>query len=830
MTLILLVGVSPETGKWLEARLPGLKVEASESASQVISRLERESVQLILLEHDLPGQTGLEFLVQLRADGVTIPPVFYCLPDLGDFALSFRLIQDFSVKQLLIHPVEPEDLVFRLRTFLQFDPATQPPLQIQGRLKELWEKHFAGLLKQARALAEVTEKELEDEDRRAYLVKCAHQLAGSVATFGFPNASEMARLLEHSLQDGNPAAESVQAQGAAILQMLQGRDRMLATRDTELWDERLAILQTLALQRLGGPLTDAQLQAGLAEAGKMRLAASLLGIPPLISALAAVEETLLRNSAGCELAEGVLSLQTELRRRGARLRPRWPAGKVWLGGEAHAVQQDLALTFRLSGFEVGQGPLSELSGVEMGAFFILEYRPESSREFYQALEQLRHRAQSVIVYGQEATSSEFGVRACFDMPLDCNQLVDFVKDLSRLQGQSGQRVLAMDDDPAILGILASTLREAGFQFAGEREPLLFWQRLQEVNPDLLILDLEMPRLSGLELCKLVRSHPRYSSLPIVFLTAGRDADVIEGLLRAGADDHVLKPVVGNELSRCIEDHLQRPLRNWLEVRSGRRGSAQLARARLECLLEIAGRFGQTLAVALLREVSDGGGQLLERRLRESLQPGDLLARWDSSTRLVGWLGLERQAVQALLTRLAGQGEAQASELLWLPADGTLESGLNRLERSLNGCGAPQTPGYSREVVLIEDDPRVVDLVKSTVEMKGLTVRWLGSLGEASCWMDQQHNGSPAQVVLLDMQVGDASGYELLKRMADRRIVQRHRVIVLTGAAGPADQVIRAIEAGAFDYLAKPFESWVLLSRLRLARGQTSGTRFGESEG
>ena len=76
MTLILLVGVSPETGKWLEARLPGLKVEASESASQVISRLERESVQLILLEHDLPGQTGLEFLVQLRADGVTIPPVF----------------------------------------------------------------------------------------------------------------------------------------------------------------------------------------------------------------------------------------------------------------------------------------------------------------------------------------------------------------------------------------------------------------------------------------------------------------------------------------------------------------------------------------------------------------------------------------------------------------------------------------------------------------------------------------------------------------------------------------------------------------------------------
>lgn len=829
MTLILLVGVPPEIGSWLEARLPGLKTQVLQSAAQVIAMLEREACHLILVDHNLPEQTGLEFLHQVRESVAKLPPIFYSLPDLRDFALSFRLTQEFKVKRLLVHPLDPDELIVRLRDTLHLAPATQPPPQIQGRLKELWAKHSAGLLAQARALSTLTDFDLEDEEKRAYLVKCAHQLAGTVATFGFPRASEMARLVEHSLLDGNPPAESVRAQGSAILQMLQGTDRMLTPANGELWDERLGLLQSLALDLLGGALSSEQLRIGLAEARKLRVAASLFRLPALLGAAAAVEELLMQSSPGREvagqLAELVLTMQKEVSRRGGLSKPSL-GRKVRLCGESDLVQQDLALTFRLQGFDVSFGTLQDLDQASPGTLVILEFRPEVSKEFYRALGELQQRGQSVIVYGEEATTgvrlrgSELGVKAFFDKPLDLSELVDFVKSLFRLEGQQGVRLLAVDDDPALLGILSVTLGEAGYQFTGEREPLLFWQRLEEVNPDLLILDLEMPHVSGIELCKVVRSHPRYGSLPIVFLTGMREAETVESLFRAGADDYVLKPVVGNELLRRIQDRLQRFLRSWNSVQAGRQGTAQLAQARVEAQVQLAERFHQTLSLALIRETQEAETTRLERRLRETLQPGDLLARWDARTRLIGWLGLDRQTAQHRLEKLVSGSDGVASELLCLPADGDLEIGLDRLEQSLSSGAQGRSTRFSREIVLIDDDPRILDLVKLTLEMEGLTVRWINSLGQAQAWAAAQPPDAVHQVILLDVQLGEASGYELLRSLGEAGLLKHNRVIMLTGEANPQQKVFKAIEAGAFDYLAKPFEPWVLLSRVRLARSQS----------
>ncbi|MCW5872522.1 MAG: response regulator, partial [Candidatus Eremiobacteraeota bacterium] len=628
---------------------------------------------------------------------------------------------------------------------------------------------------------------------------------------------------------GNPPAESVCAQGAAILQMLQGTDKMLTPANGELWDERLGLLQSLALDLLGGPLSSDQLRTGLAEARKLRVAAGLFRLPALLGAAAAVEELLMQSSPGREvagqLAELVLTMQKEVSRRGGLSKPSVDR-KVHLCGEADLVQQDLALTFRLQGFDVGLGTLGDLPQASPGTLVLLEFRPEVSKEFYQALAELQQGGQSVIVYGEEVPTgvrlrgSEIGVKAFFDKPLDLAELVDFVKSLFRLEGQQGVRLLAVDDDPALLGILSVTLGEAGYQFTGEREPLLFWQRLEEVNPDLLILDLEMPHVSGIELCKVVRSHPRYSSLPIVFLTGMREAEVVESLFRAGADDYVLKPVVGNELLRRIQDRLQRFWRGWNSVQAGRQGTAQLAQARVETQFQLAERFQQTLSLALIRETREAETNRLERRLRESLLPGDLLARWDARTRLIGWLGLERQAAQHRLDKLVNGSDAIASELLCLPADGALERGLTRLEQSLSSGTQGRSTRFAREVLLVDDDPRILDLVKLTLEMEGLTVRWLNSLGQAQAWLAAQPREPAPQVILLDVQLGEASGYELLSSLAEAGILKHNRVIMLTGEANPQQKVFKAIEAGAFDYLAKPFEPWVLLSRVRLARSQS----------
>jgi len=80
------------------------------------------------------------------------------------------------------------------------------------------------------------------------------------------------------------------------------------------------------------------------------------------------------------------------------------------------------------------------------------------------------------------------------------------------------------------------------------------------------LDVEMPQLNGIELCQVVRNDPHWSRLPVLFLSAHTDADTLNQVFAAGADDYVSKPIVGPELAR-IFNRLERSrlLRNMAEI-------------------------------------------------------------------------------------------------------------------------------------------------------------------------------------------------------------------------------------------------------------------------
>jgi diguanylate cyclase (GGDEF)-like protein len=73
----------------------------------------------------------------------------------------------------------------------------------------------------------------------------------------------------------------------------------------------------------------------------------------------------------------------------------------------------------------------------------------------------------------------------------------------------------------------------------------------------VILDVEMPHQSGIELCQAIRAHPRWQSLPVMFLTAHHQAETIQAVFTAGADDYITKPFVGAELLTRITNRLER---------------------------------------------------------------------------------------------------------------------------------------------------------------------------------------------------------------------------------------------------------------------------------
>jgi DNA-binding response OmpR family regulator len=111
------------------------------------------------------------------------------------------------------------------------------------------------------------------------------------------------------------------------------------------------------------------------------------------------------------------------------------------------------------------------------------------------------------------------------------------------------RVLAVDDDERIINFLRSKLRASGYEVLTASNGLEGLEQARAQEPDLIVLDLLMPKMDGLEMLKGLRS---FSAVPVIILTAkGADADRIKGL-QLGADDYLPKPFNPDELVARIE--------------------------------------------------------------------------------------------------------------------------------------------------------------------------------------------------------------------------------------------------------------------------------------
>jgi DNA-binding response OmpR family regulator/HPt (histidine-containing phosphotransfer) domain-containing protein len=119
------------------------------------------------------------------------------------------------------------------------------------------------------------------------------------------------------------------------------------------------------------------------------------------------------------------------------------------------------------------------------------------------------------------------------------------------------KVLAVDDDPQILAAIDNLLNPLKVDLCILDNPLNFWQVITELEPDLLILDVAMPHLTGIELCQLLRNDYRWRELPILFFTVHNDLSTVQQILSAGGNDCISKTQASSELVPKIFNHLNR---------------------------------------------------------------------------------------------------------------------------------------------------------------------------------------------------------------------------------------------------------------------------------
>ena len=121
-----------------------------------------------------------------------------------------------------------------------------------------------------------------------------------------------------------------------------------------------------------------------------------------------------------------------------------------------------------------------------------------------------------------------------------------------------RKILVVDDEPQIIRVMRQILSAHSYEIRTATDGQAGWELFNDWNPDLVITDLQMPNVDGLQFCADLR---RISEIPIIILSVRDDENTIVGALDKGADDYIIKPFSANELLARVRANLRRVPQN-----------------------------------------------------------------------------------------------------------------------------------------------------------------------------------------------------------------------------------------------------------------------------
>lgn len=158
-------------------------------------------------------------------------------------------------------------------------------------------------------------------------------------------------------------------------------------------------------------------------------------------------------------------------------------------------------------------------------------------------------------------------------PVTSDQILETLDQLLPHTQAPESRVMVVDDDPTTRHSIAQMLTPWGLRVTELGYPSQFWEVFRQTQPDLLLLALDMPTFSGVDLCRVVRQDARYGDLPILMVAGQSDTATVRQVFEVGGDDLISKPIVGPELvtrvlSRIERSRLRQQLDQMCQQQSG----------------------------------------------------------------------------------------------------------------------------------------------------------------------------------------------------------------------------------------------------------------------
>ncbi|MCU0566463.1 MAG: response regulator [Oculatellaceae cyanobacterium Prado106] len=569
-----------------------------------------DQYDLLLLDVMVPGLDGVSLCRRLRAEGYTSPIVLLTAKE----SRSDRILGlDAGADDYVIKPFDLEELLARIRALIRRSHDQSASVLVWETIALDMTNHQVTCGEQAIALTPKEYALLElfllhpkrifsrsaildrlwdmadtpGEETVSTHIKCLRQkLKAAHAANPIETVHGLGYRLRPAAAPGKPSKAEPSSPAPQPQQPLQDeadpelQQQQLKAKTVEIWRKHLpqlltqvSILEQVAQHLQTDTLSPELHQRGLQEAHKL---AGSLGIFGLNSGshIARQLETLLQPNAPLhppkkqqiiDLAQALRQVFTQAQSNPTPHSPLLtpPTTKMLI------VDDDLMLAERVRIEAIAWGMGVEIATDLTVARQMIEEAcpdialvdlnfPDTTEDGLAILQELAQRQPPVpaIAFtrreslGDRVAVTRAGGAAFLTKPLKAYEILTTVTQV--LHGQTaGNRVLLVDDDKAVLEQLGQRLKDAAIAVTTLAQPQQFWDILNQCQPNLLVLDLEMPDFDGLDLCRVVRQDPTWQHLPILFLSAHATATEMASAFAAGADDFIDKALIYSEIGDRI---------------------------------------------------------------------------------------------------------------------------------------------------------------------------------------------------------------------------------------------------------------------------------------
>lgn len=604
---------------------------------------------LLLLDIELPHLDGLSICRQIRQSGHKTPILMLTAKD-----SSTDVIQglDSGADDYIIKPCEPSQLLARIRALLRrggastplptltwgdlcLDPAsaqvtyqceTIPLRPKEYSLLELFLRYPQRVFNRSAILDHLwTAEDFPTENAVTNLIKdlrqrlksagIAEEVIQTVYGLGYrlkaspPPATQTEAIAENAV--GEPVHDE---ESLALLAQIRSRFH-------ESLNQRIAVLEAAAVTLQTAPLSTTQHQVAREEAHRLTGALGTFGYPEGSNLARRLEQWLIAYTdekpgnveqfrywlAQLKQAIAVAPTAPMIAAHPPELEPL----VLLINNEDALFAEGLQHEAVIWGLHVERVPgdpvdYERLKQSNLAAILLdLQQSTPVQSEGFLLLQELKQQFPGIPILtladqntlANRIQASRLGSDRYLPKPVAPAQVLELVARMIPQTSAPQAAVMIVDDDPSVLAALSHLLQPWGMKIIGLSNSDDFWTVLTETNPDLLLLDLEMPTFNGIELCRVVRQDSRYGDLPILVITAHADIESIRQVFEAGADDLIQKPIAGPELITRVTSRIERSrLRQQLDRLRRQQAQDWQHQAKVDPLTQIANRraFGEYL--------------------------------------------------------------------------------------------------------------------------------------------------------------------------------------------------------------------------------------------